>query len=73
MSTIGTRIHGTNGTYDPNSAKLATFSYVNGAQTDFSLNFYYQQNSANCQNAPTANDGQIQCTKDNVDAGRSIT
>lgn len=58
--------------YAPTSAQVSTVSYVNGTQTYFSLNYYYQKDSSNCPNAPPASDGQIQCITDNVDSGRSV-
>ncbi len=59
-------------TYSPQRSELTSLSYVMGSSTLFGLNYYYQQDSTNCPGAsPNANNGQIQCIKDSVQASRS--
>lgn len=58
--------------YTPDRLFLQSLSYSKGAQTLFSLNYWYKQDSTNCPNASSGNNAQIQCITDNVDSGRTV-
>jgi RHS repeat-associated protein len=53
--------------------QLTTIGYTKGTQMLFSSNYWYKIDATNCPNAPSGNNGQIQCITDNVDIGRSMT
>jgi YD repeat-containing protein len=57
--------------YSPSRQQMTGPGYAKGAQTLFSLQYYYQQDPTNCSTGPTANNGQIACIKDLVDDGRT--
>jgi len=60
--------------YAANRSQLASLSYAKGAQTLFSLNYWYQQDSTNCPNGNNlGNNNQIQCVTDGVDSGRTTS
>lgn len=46
-------------------------SCAHDGTTKFGLNYYYTTDATNCANAPSGNNGQVQCIKDTVDNGRS--
>jgi RHS repeat-associated protein len=52
--------------------ELTSLRYTSGAQTYFSLNYWYRQNAQNCLNGSAQNNGSIQCITDGLDGGRSI-
>ncbi len=58
--------------YSSDRMELTSLSYVKGTQTLFGLNYFYHQDSANCPNGATGNNGQIQCITDTVDSGRNV-
>jgi RHS repeat-associated protein len=53
--------------------QLSSLRYTNGAQTYFSVDYSYKQNSQSCPNGATQNNGSIQCITDDVDNGRSVS
>jgi RHS repeat-associated protein len=57
--------------YSPDRLQLTSLSYVKGASTLFSLNYWYKLDPTNCPAGTTNNNGQIQCITDNVDNGRT--
>jgi YD repeat-containing protein len=61
-----------NFSYSANRQQLQTLSYTSGANTLFSLSYYYQYDPNNCPGGNPANDGQIACIADAVDSGRSV-
>jgi RHS repeat-associated protein len=52
--------------------QISSLSYKFGSQTYFNLGYWYQQNSSNCPNGATKNNGVIQCITDAVDGGRTV-
>ncbi len=52
--------------------ELTSLRYTSGAQTYFSLNYWYRQNAQSCPNGSAQNNGSIQCITDAVDGGRSV-
>ncbi len=58
--------------FSPDRLQLTSLSYAKGAQTLFSLNYWYKQDATNCATGTAGNNGQVQCITDNVDAGRSV-
>lgn len=59
-------------TYSADRLQMQGLSYAKGAQTLASWSYWYKTDSTSCPNAPTGNDGQIQCVADNADSGRSV-
>jgi RHS repeat-associated protein len=62
--------------YTADTLQLQSLSYAKSGATLLALNYYYKLDSTDCPNAPTGNDGQIQCIKDltgTQEAGRSVT
>src|SRR5208337_3232094 len=53
-------------------SKLSRLAYTKGSSTYFNLQYWYQQNSPNCPNGTTANNGSVQCITDGVDTGRTV-
>jgi RHS repeat-associated protein len=58
--------------YSSDRLQLQSLAYVTGSSTLFSTNYWYKADPTNCPNAPSADNGQIQCITDNVDSGRSV-
>lgn len=57
--------------YSAPRQQMTSMNYIKGAQTYFSLQYYYQKDSNNCLTGPAGNNGQIGCIKDLVDDGRT--
>lgn len=53
--------------------QLTSLAYAANASNVFALNYYYKQDSVNCPNGTTSNNGQIQCIVDTNHAGRSVS
>ena len=50
--------------YSTNRSQLTSLSYAKGGQSLFSLNYFYQNDPANCASGAAGNNGQIQCIAD---------
>jgi RHS repeat-associated protein len=59
--------------YSANRTQLSTLAYTKATSTYFSQQYWYQQDSQNCPNGTTGNDGSIQCITDLVDSGRTVS
>jgi RHS repeat-associated protein len=60
--------------YSPARTQLTQLTYAKGNSSPyFNLQYWYQQNSSNCPNGTTGNNGSIQCITDNADSGRSVS
>ncbi len=66
--------------YSTDRLQLSSLIYVKSSQSLMALNYYYKTDASNCPNAPSGNNGEIQCIKDNSDTtltpgagGRSVT
>ena len=57
--------------YSHDRLQMTSLSYVKGATTLYSLNYYYKTDATHCPAGAANNNGQIQCITDNVDNGRS--
>ena len=57
--------------YSAPRMQLSSLKYTFGSSTYFNLGYWYQQNSPNCPNGTTQNNGSIQCITDSVDSGRT--
>jgi YD repeat-containing protein len=57
--------------YSDDRLQMTSLSYVKGATTLYSLNYYYKTDATHCPAGTANNNGQIQCITDNVDNGRS--
>lgn len=57
--------------YSAPRTQLSTLAYTKGSSTYFNLQYWYQQNSSNCPNGTTGNNGSIQCITDGMDSGRT--
>lgn len=52
--------------------QLMSIGYTKDSQTLLGLNYWYKQDSTNCANGVSGNNGQIQCITDSVDSGRNV-
>jgi RHS repeat-associated protein len=59
--------------YSPDRLQMQSLAYSMGSSTLFSSNYWYKTDATNCPNAPSGNNGQIQCITDNVDSGRTVS
>jgi len=59
--------------YSAARQQMTSLSYAQGTQTLFSLNYYYQQDQANCTSGTPGNNSQIDCITDGVDSGRNVS
>jgi RHS repeat-associated protein len=59
-------------TFSPDRLQMTGLSYVKGAASLYSLNYWYKLDSSRCPNGTAGNNGQIQCIIDNIDSGRNI-
>ncbi len=67
--TYGNGVLATFGYSSSTRDQMTTLSYAKGAQTLFSLNYYYQNDPANCTTGTAGNDGEINCINDSTDSG----
>jgi RHS repeat-associated protein len=66
--------------YSAERLQMTSLAYTKNSQDLLALGYYYKQDATYCPNAPTGNNGQVQCIKDNSNTtltpgagGRSVT
>ena len=58
--------------YSANRTQLSSLTYTKGSSIYFNQQYWYKQDSQNCPNGTSGNNGSIQCVTDLVDSGRTV-
>jgi RHS repeat-associated protein len=59
--------------YSADRLQMTSLSYMKGTSTLYNLNYFYKTDATYCPNAPGGDNGQIQCIRDLMDNGRTVT